>query len=127
MPGQLNVLLAEAGVPYDIVFEMDEVNEHMEKYDAVVVRQRAAPTRARARGKRLFWRMPWSAHESVPARTHVADRIHTPPPPQKNTHTHTPHVHTHTTHAHTQHTHTRARSWAPTTPSTARRSRTPTA
>lgn len=37
MPGQLNVLLAEAGVPYDVVFEMDEVNGHMETYDAVVV------------------------------------------------------------------------------------------
>jgi NAD/NADP transhydrogenase beta subunit len=37
MPGQLNVLLAEAGVPYDVVFEMDEVNVHMESYDAVLV------------------------------------------------------------------------------------------
>jgi hypothetical protein len=37
MPGQLNVLLAEAGVPYDIVYEMDEVNGHMDQYDVVVV------------------------------------------------------------------------------------------
>lgn len=37
MPGQLNVLLAEAGVPYDVVFEMDEVNGHMDQYDVVVV------------------------------------------------------------------------------------------
>ena len=27
MPGQLNVLLAEAGVPYEMVYEMDEVND----------------------------------------------------------------------------------------------------
>lgn len=37
MPGQLNVLLAEAGVPYDVVFEMDEINEHIDKFDVVLV------------------------------------------------------------------------------------------
>lgn len=37
MPGQLNVLLAEAGVPYDVVFEMDEINEEIDKFDVVLV------------------------------------------------------------------------------------------
>jgi len=37
MPGQLNVLLAEAGVPYDVVEEMDEVNEEMDDYDVAIV------------------------------------------------------------------------------------------
>jgi len=37
MPGQLNVLLAEAGVPYDIVKEMEEVNEELESADVAMV------------------------------------------------------------------------------------------
>lgn len=37
MPGQLNVLLAEAGVPYDIVFEMDEINEEIQEADVTLV------------------------------------------------------------------------------------------
>jgi len=37
MPGQLNVLLAEAGVPYDIVFEMDEINEDFGDVDVTLV------------------------------------------------------------------------------------------
>lgn len=37
MPGQLNVLLAEAGVPYDIVHEMDEVNPEIETFDLTLV------------------------------------------------------------------------------------------
>jgi len=37
MPGQLNVLLAEAGVPYDIVLEMDEINEDFGETDVVLV------------------------------------------------------------------------------------------
>lgn len=37
MPGQLNVLLAEAGVPYDIVLEMDEINEDFGHTDLTLV------------------------------------------------------------------------------------------
>lgn len=37
MPGQLNVLLAEAGVPYDIVLEMDEINDDFPDTDLVMV------------------------------------------------------------------------------------------
>merc|ERR1719326_2389093 len=37
MPGQMNVLLAEAGVPHEWVLEMEEVNATMEKEDVVLV------------------------------------------------------------------------------------------
>jgi len=37
MPGQLNVLLAEAGVPYDIVKEMEETEGDMDKTDVALV------------------------------------------------------------------------------------------
>lgn len=37
MPGQMNVLLAEAGVPYDWVEEMDEVNPDMDDVDTCLV------------------------------------------------------------------------------------------
>jgi NAD(P) transhydrogenase subunit beta len=37
MPGHMNVLLAEANVPYDIVFEMDEVNDDFENVDVSIV------------------------------------------------------------------------------------------
>ena len=37
MPGQLNVLLAEAGIPYDMVFEMEEINPEMPNVDICMI------------------------------------------------------------------------------------------
>ena len=37
MPGHMNVLLAEAEVPYDQVFEMDEINSEFSQTDVVLV------------------------------------------------------------------------------------------
>lgn len=37
MPGQCNVLLAEASVPYDIVLEMDEINDDFPDTDVTLV------------------------------------------------------------------------------------------
>jgi NAD(P) transhydrogenase len=37
MPGQLNVLLAEAGIPYDVVLEMEEINDDFPSTDISLV------------------------------------------------------------------------------------------
>jgi NAD(P) transhydrogenase subunit beta len=37
MPGHMNVLLAEAGVPYEKLYDMDDINPEFERTDVVVV------------------------------------------------------------------------------------------
>jgi len=37
MPGHMNVLLAEAGVPYDIIYDQDEINSEFESADVALI------------------------------------------------------------------------------------------
>jgi len=37
MPGHMNVLLAEADVPYDLLLEMDQINPRMETFDVAMI------------------------------------------------------------------------------------------
>src|SRR4029079_14051457 len=60
MPGHMNVLLAEAEVPYDALIEMDEINRDLPQTDVVLVvrANHLVNTHARHDAKSPIYAMP---------------------------------------------------------------------
>src|SRR5437764_6339532 len=57
MPGHMNVLLAEANVPYDELYDMDQINSHFPETDVVVVvgaNDVVNPAAKRVRGSPIY-------------------------------------------------------------------------
>jgi NAD(P) transhydrogenase subunit beta len=71
LPGHMNVLLAEAAVPYDIVFEMDEVQDEFDRTDVALVvgANDIVNPAAETDPESPIWGMPvihvWEARETI--------------------------------------------------------------
>ena len=79
MPGQLNVMLAEAGVPYDMVYEMEDINPMMSEVDVtMVIGANDTVNSAAEEAGKIFGAAYYPTHRALLVVSKVVSRLFSP-------------------------------------------------